>query len=101
MEFILLQPLQTDDPDRLNVSLIERKRELTDDEEALIIHEAAGPYSGFIIKKILPFNVELEKCHLSFKLKVFMRQSGQTNMQHVTFLSQIYFSISILVKIFH
>lgn len=92
MEFILLQPLQTEDTDRLNVSLIERKKELTAEEEALIIHEASGPYSGFIIKKVLPFNVQLEKCHLSFKLKVYMRQSGQKNMQHEQRTLQFWFS---------
>jgi hypothetical protein len=97
MEFILLQPLQTDHPDRLNVSLIERKTSLTIEEEKLIIHEAGGPYAGFIIKKILPFNVELEKCHLSFKLKVYVQdktgsKSGQTNMQHEQRTLRFWFS---------
>ncbi len=93
MEYILLQPLKTVDQDRSNVSLIERKTNLTQEEEELIIHEAGGPYSGFIIKKILPFDVELEKCHLSFKLKVFMKQSGnQTNMQHEQRTIQFWFN---------
>lgn len=93
MEFILLQPLQPENPDqRSNVSLIERKTNLTEEEESLIIHEAGGPYAGFIIKKILPFNVALEKSHLSFKLKVYMRQSGQSEMQHEQRTLQFWFS---------
>lgn len=92
MEFILLQPLQTDNADHSNVSLIERKTSLTKEESALILHEAGGPYAGFIIKKILPFSVELEKCHLSFKLKVYMRQSGQAGVQHEQRTLRFWFS---------
>ena len=85
MEYILLQPLPTGSGDRLNVSLIERKFDLTREEEALILHKAGGPFAGFIVKKILPYDIELDACHLSFKLNVYMRQSGQTNMQQVVF----------------
>ncbi len=76
MEYILLQPLINDNIK--NVSLIERKTNLTSEEESLILHKADGPYSGFIVKKILPFDLKLDKCHLSFKLNVYMKKSGES-----------------------
>ena len=87
MEYILLQPLQTNNPDRLNLSLIERKSSITKEEENLIIHQGGGPFSGFIVKKILPLNkqnaLNLDKCDLSFKLSVYMKDSSLAQMQQV------------------
>ncbi len=62
---------------------------LTQDEEGLIEHKAGGPFSGFVVKKILPLHMQrtlsLDKCHLSFKLNVFMKRAGNESedMQHV------------------
>ena len=90
MEFILLQPLQTTNAERFNVSLIERKYEITPEEENLILHEAGGPFAGFIVKKILPLSMQgdllLDECHLSFKLNIYMRYSDKktAEMQQVT-----------------
>ena len=86
MEFILLQPLQTANKN-LNVSLIERKYKITSDEESLILHEAdAGPYNGFVIKKILPTHLQqpinaMPSCHLMFKLTAFMRNLAKNEVQ--------------------
>ena len=87
MEYIILQPLQTRS-DTLNVSIIERKIDITADEKKLIMHEAGGPYSGFIVKKILPLNYQpsvytSEKGDSSFKLNVFMRHATNPEMQQV------------------
>lgn len=83
MEYIILQPLQAKF-DNLNVSLIERKYSITADEEKLILHEAGGPFSGFIVKKVLPIAmqpVNQKKSDVSFKLNVFMRHSNHSEMQ--------------------
>ena len=87
MEYIILQPLQTKS-DKLNVSIIERKTNISLEEEKLILHEAGGTYSGFIVKKILPLNLQSssftsEKGDSSFKLNVFMRHSTNPEMQQV------------------
>lgn len=87
MEFIILQPLQTNKKD-LNTSLIQRKFEITPEEESLILHEAGGPYSGFVVKKIIPLGsqqqaLNLDKCDLSFKLNVFMKHATLPEMQQV------------------
>ena len=89
MEYIILQPLQTKS-DKLNVSIIERKINISPEEEKLILHEAGGAYSGFIVKKILPTNNQpsfytSEKGDSSFKLNVFMRHATNPEMQQVLF----------------
>jgi hypothetical protein len=96
MEYILLQPLQTNNPN-LNVSLVERRYDLTPEEEAHILHEAGGPFAGFVIKKIIPKHLapKLSKCDVSFKLNVFMKHSNHSDMQQVSkfilFSCNIYF----------
>jgi hypothetical protein len=86
MEYVILQPMQTVN-ENLNVSLIERKYSITAEEERLILHEAGGPFSGFIVKKILPLNMQpsqSKKCDLSFKFNVFMRHANNADeMQQV------------------
>jgi hypothetical protein len=87
MEFIILQPLQTKNAST-NVSIVERKVNITPEEEKLILHEAGGAYSGFIVKKILPLNYQPsiytnEKGDSSFKLNVFMRHATNPEMQQV------------------
>lgn len=84
MEFIILQPLQTNNAN-LNTSLIERKSQLTQDEENLILHEAGGPFSGFIVKKIQPLDFQQfsDKSDLSFKLNVYMKHTVLPGMQQV------------------
>lgn len=84
MEYIILQPLQTNN-DKLNVSIIQRKQEITAEEESLILHEAGGPFAGFIIKKMLPVSLQarylgnFEQSDLSFKLNTFMKHATKTN----------------------
>ena len=64
-------------------------KSLSQDEEGLIEHKAGGPFSGFVVKKMLPISLQrtltLDKCHLSFKLNVFMKRAGNDDdMQHVS-----------------
>lgn len=65
---------------------------MSQDEEGLIEHKAGGPFSGFVVKKILPIHLHrtlnLEKCHLSFKLNVYMKRANSEDMQHVSLLSK-------------
>lgn len=87
MEYIILQPLESGEINR-NVSLIERKYELNEYEQSLILHESGGPFSGFIVKKPLPLDmqkqlIQLTKCDLSFKLKVLMKNVNQPLFQEV------------------
>jgi hypothetical protein len=88
MEYIILQPLQTKNINS-NVSLIERKYSITAEEEKLILHEAGGPFSGFIVKKILPLNMQNDfaiirrNSDVSFKLNVYMRHANSSEMQQV------------------
>jgi hypothetical protein len=87
MEYIILQPLQTKNTS-ISVSIVERKVNITPEEEKLILHEAGGAYSGFIVKKILPLNYQPsiytnEKGDSSFKLNVFMRHATNPEMQQV------------------
>jgi hypothetical protein len=96
MEYILLQPLQTNNPS-LNVSLVERKYELTTDEKKLILHEASGAYSGFVVKKILPLHLQTQsmrdkKCDLTFKLNVYMKNTSRSEMQHEVRTIQFWFA---------
>jgi hypothetical protein len=90
MEYIILQPLQTRNVNS-NVSLIERKYTITPDEEKLILHEAGGPFSGFIVKKILPLNMQNDvgiqrNGDVSFKLNVYMKHANSSEMQQVNVL---------------
>lgn len=94
MEYIILQPLATNNQD-LNVSLIERKATITQEEENLILHEADGAYSGFIVKKMLPahlqtFEMRNENGDVSFKLNVFMKHATNPEMQQVFNLSLLF-----------
>ena len=87
MEYIILQPLQTKNTNS-NVSLIERKYSITADEEKLILHEAGGPFSGFVVKKILPLNMQNDllmkrNADVSFKLNVYMKHANSSEMQQV------------------
>ena len=86
MEFIILQPLQTNSKD-LNVSLIQRRHELTADEESSILHEGDGQYEGFVIKKSLPQHMQaslnLAPCHLLCKLKLYMKHATNSETRHV------------------
>ena len=92
MEYVVLQPLESESID-LNASLIERKYNLTPDEEKLILHEAGGPFSGFIVKKSLPLHLQTSihskhiKSDASFKLKVFMRNEHNQEVQEVSIQS--------------
>ena len=80
MEYIILQPMQTRNKGS-NVSLVQRQSSLTPEEERLVLHEAGGPFSGFVVKKLLPLHMQQHsalvtsaaKCDLSFRLNVFMR----------------------------
>ncbi len=68
----------------LNITLIERKTELTLEEENGILHKAGGPYAGFVINKPPLHAVEeLETCHLSFKLNVYMKHVELEQIQQV------------------
>lgn len=91
MEFIILQPLQTNSKD-LNVSLIQRRHELTPDEESSILHEGDGQYEGFVIKKSMPQHMQaslnLAPCHLLCKLKLYMKHATNSETRHVR--SQLY-----------
>jgi hypothetical protein len=97
MEYILLQPLQTKS-EKLNVSVIERKYELSKEEEGLILHEAGGPFAGFIVKKMMPIAMQQtrlvnpDKSDLSFKLKVYMRHASRPEMQQEQRTLQFWFS---------
>jgi hypothetical protein len=83
MEYIVMTPLLQSNT--VNITLIERKTEINEDEERGIMHKAGGPYTGFIIKKVpvLPID-ELEACHLSFKLNVYMRHTQLEEIQQVS-----------------
>ena len=88
MEYIILQPLQTNN-EKLNVSIVQRKAELTREEESLILHEAEGPFAGFIIKKMMPIELQqrllsFDKSDLSFKLNMFMKHATRPEMQQVS-----------------
>jgi hypothetical protein len=87
MEFIVMTPILKSD--KLNITLIERKlqNELTNEDEASILHKAGGPFTGFIINKHaskeLNASLSREPCHLSFKLNVYMRRSSNSEIQQV------------------
>lgn len=90
MEYIILQPLESAEASK-NISLVERKNEITEYEQSLILHESGGPFAGFIVKKAMPLNVQtrliqLTKCDLSFKLKVLMKNANQPMFQEVDYL---------------
>lgn len=90
MEYIILQPLESVEASK-NISLVERKNEITEYEQSLILHESGGPFAGFIVKKAMPLNVQtrliqLTKCDLSFKLKVLMKNANQPMFQEVDYL---------------
>jgi hypothetical protein len=97
MEYILLQPLQTNS-DKLNVSVIERKFELSKEEESLILHEAGGPFAGFIVKKMMPVSMQQRllinqtKSDLSFKLNVYVKHASKPEMQQEQRTLQFWFS---------
>jgi hypothetical protein len=82
MEYIVMTPLLQSKT--LNVTLIERKSEISDDEERGILHKAGGQYTGFIVNKSLlqPID-ELEPCQLSFKLNVYMKHAQLDEIQQV------------------
>jgi hypothetical protein len=98
MEYVILQPLQTSN-EKSNISLIQRKFEITPEEEALILHEAAGPYAGFIIKKMMPLYMQhrminFDKSDLAFKLKVFVKHATKPEMQEELRTLQFWFTTS-------
>ncbi|RMZ95820.1 hypothetical protein BpHYR1_017278 [Brachionus plicatilis] len=77
MEYIVLEPLVSKNTG-LNLSIIERKTKITAEEEKLILHEAEGSFTGFIVKKPMPLLIQesllnFRKSDLSFKLKVLMK----------------------------
>ena len=90
MEYIILQPLQTNN-EKLNISIIQRKHEISKEEENLILHEAGGAFAGFIIKKMMPIHLQqrllnFDKSDLAFKLNVFMKHATKPEMQQVMFV---------------
>jgi hypothetical protein len=96
MEYIILQPIQTNN-EKLNVSIIERKYQLSREEESLILHEAGGPFAGFIIKKMIPNSmhiktVDTEKAHLYFKLNVYVKHANKPDIQQEQRTIQFWFS---------
>lgn len=98
MEYIILEPLESDNP-LVNTSLIERKYEITKEEESFILHESGGPFTGFIVKKPLPLALQgrlfnLDKCDLSFKLNVIMKNSNQPLFHEVRPFDAIEFNQS-------
>lgn len=77
MEYIVLEPLVSKKPG-VNQSIIERKSKITPDEEKLILHEAEGSFSGFIVKQPISLQhqetmLNFRKFDLSFKLKILMK----------------------------
>ena len=85
MDYIVLEPLQSEQS-ALNVSVIERKFDISPEEHKLLLHEAEGPFAGFIVKKALPIQlqnklVNLQKSDFSFKLKVLMKHASLPEVQ--------------------
>lgn len=88
MEYIVLQPLESADPNK-NISLIERKNEINEYEQSLILHESGGPFAGFIVKKAMPIQLQarfinLTKSDMSSKIKVLMKNANQPMFQEVS-----------------
>lgn len=87
MEYIILQPLESIDINK-NISLIERKTDLTEFEQSLVIHESGGPFAGFIVKKSMPIDLQnqvlrLSKSDMTSKIKVLMKSANQPLFQEV------------------
>ncbi|CAF0740040.1 unnamed protein product [Brachionus calyciflorus] len=85
MEYIVLEPLQCEKQTQ-NVSIVERKFEITPEEQKLLIHEAEGPFTGFIVKKAIPIHLpkkiqNMNKFDLSFKLKILMKHATLPQVQ--------------------
>lgn len=90
--------------DKLSITLIERKlqNELTNEDEASVLHKAGGPFTGFIINKQaskeLTASLSREPCHLSFKLNVYMRRTTNSEIQQVTCRQKNFRKFKIIFK---